>query len=246
MKSTRKMFKIVEELRNRNGARVTELSAALEIPKSTIHRHLNTLDELEYVIKTGDIYYISSRFLYIGRAVNHREDSYAQIKTKIKKLATETDERAQFMIQEHGHLVYIYREIGEQAVQTNTQLGKQMPIHATSGGKAILAKMTEEKVAAIIERHGLPTITENTITNEETLYDELQQIRDQGVSYNDQEYINGLRSVSVPVMKPNGLPLGAIGISGPLNRFKGESYRQELPDKLLGVVNEVELNMKYR
>lgn len=245
MKTTQKMFRIIEELRKRNGARVTELATALDFPKSTIHRYLKTLEELEYVMKAGDIYHIGSRFLYIGTAVNHREDAYAHIEPKIKELATETDERAQFMIEEHGYMVYVYRETGEHAVQTNTQLGKRMPIHATSGGKAILAEMTDKKVTAIIEQHGLPKITNNTITDEEVLYDELQQIRDQAVSYNDQEYINGLRSVSVPVLKPNGQPLGAIGISGPLNRFKGEFYNQELPDKLLGVVNEIELNMKY-
>ncbi|RDZ52740.1 IclR family transcriptional regulator [Haloferax sp. Atlit-6N] len=246
MKTTHKLFRIIEELRDRNGARVSELATELELPKSTVHRHLKTLEEREYVMKTGDLYHIGSRFLYIGMGVNNRHEAFAQIEPKVKALASETDERAQFMIEEHGYLVYIYRETGEHAVQTNTQLGKRMPIHATSGGKAILAQLTDDQIARIIERHGLPKITENTITDEDELYDELREIRDEGVSFNDQEYIEGLRSVSVPVIKPNGQPLGAIGISGPQNRFKGEFYREELPDKLLGVVNEVELNMKYQ
>ncbi|WP_209309602.1 IclR family transcriptional regulator [Haloarcula amylovorans] len=245
MHSTKKLFTIVEELRERNGARVSELATSLDLPKSTIHRHLKTLEELEYVMKAGDIYHIGSQFLYVGTAVHNRETAYAHIEPRIKELATETEERAQFMIEEHGYTVYVHRETGDHAVQTNTQLGKQMPIHATSGGKAILSEMTDKEVSEIIQQHGLPEITENTITDESVFFDELQQIRDNGVSYNDQEYIDGLRSVSVPVIKPNGQPLGAIGISGPLNRFKGEFYRQELPDKLLGVVNEVELNMKY-
>lgn len=245
MKSTKKLFTIVEELRERNGATISELTTVLDLPKSTIHRHLKTLEEMEYVVKTGDIYYICSRFLYIGMGIYHREEAYTNIEPKIDKLATETEERAQFMIEEHGYMVYIHRETGEHAVHTNTQLGKQMPIHATSGGKAILAEMTDEEVMTIIERHGLPKITKNTITNEEALYNELQQIRDDGVSYNDQEYIDGLRAVSAPVVKQNGQPLGAIGISGPLNRFKGDLYRRELPNKLLGVVNEIELNMRY-
>lgn len=245
MESIKKLFTIVEELRKRNGARVSELSTSLDLPKSTVHRHLQTLEELEYVMKTGDIYHIGSQFLFIGTAVRDRETAYAQIKPKIKELATETGERAQFMIEEHGYLSYVYYETGNHAVHTNAQLGKQMPIHATSGGKAILAEMTDEEVSAIIECRGLEKITENTITDNEELYSELQQIREDGVSFNDQEYIDGLRSVSVPVTKPNGQPLGAIGVSGPLNRFRGEFYRQDLPDKLLGITNEIELNIKY-
>jgi len=245
MNSTKKLFRIVEELRERNGARVSELATSLDLPKSTIHRHLKTLEKLEYVMKAGDIYHVGSQFLYVGTAVHNRENAYAHIEPRIKELASETEERVQFMIEEHGYMVYVHRETGAHAVQTNTQLGKQMPIHATSGGKAILAEMTDEEVSDIIERRGLAKITENTITDEGEFFDELQEIRENGVSYNDQEYIDGLRSVSVPVVKPSGRPLGAIGISGPLNRFKDDIYRQELPDKLLGVVNEVELNMKY-
>jgi len=245
MKSTEKLFLIVEELRERNGARVTELANDLDIPKSTVHRHLKTLQDLEYVMKSGDIYHVGAKFLHVGSAVRNREEAYVRIKPKIKKLATETEERAQFMIEEHGYMVYVHREIGAQAVRTNTQLGKQMPMHATSGGKAILAEMPDETVSRIIERHELSEITENTITSEEALYDELQQIRDEGVSYNDQEYIDGLRGISVPILRPNGQVLGAIGLSGPSHRLKGDLYREELPNKLLGVANEVELNMKY-
>lgn len=245
MNTTKKLFTIVEELRERNGARLSELSTTLDIPKSTIHRHLTTLEELEYVVKTGDMYHIGSQFLYTGTTVQEREEVYTDIGSRIKELASETNERAQFMIEEHGYMVYIQRETGEHAVRTNTKLGKQMPIHATSGGKAILSQMTENKISEIIDRRGLPKITENTITEKEEFLDEIKNIRKTGVSYNDQEYIDGLRSVSVPILKPNGQPVGAIGISGPLNRFKGDFYREELPNKLLGVGNEIELNIKY-
>lgn len=245
MNTIKKLFTIVEELRDRNGARLSELSTTLDIPKSTIHRHLKTLEELEYVIRTGDIYHIGSQFLYTGTAVQNREQVYSDIESRIKELASETNERAQFMIEEHGYMVYVQRETGEHAVRTNTKLGKQMPIHATSGGKAILSQMPEEKASKIVECRGLPKITDNTITNKEKFFDELKNIRKTGVSYNDQEYIDGLRSISVPILKPHGQPVGAIGISGPLNRFKGEFYREELPNKLLGVGNEIELNIKY-
>ena len=245
MKSTEKLLRIVEELRHRNGARVTELASALDMPKSTIYRHLNTLEQLEYVVKKGDIYHIGVRFLFVGTGVYHRETVYTQIESKIESLALETKERAQFMIEEHGHLVYLYRRTGESAVKTNTEIGKQMPMHATSGGKAILSTMSNQMVTTIIDESGLPPITENTITDEEEFHNELETVRNRGVSFNDQEYIDGLRSVSVPVIKPNDQPLGAIGISGPTNRFKGDFYRQELPNMLLGAANEVELNMEY-
>ncbi|MFD1571003.1 IclR family transcriptional regulator [Halorubrum laminariae] len=195
--------------------------------------------------KQGDRYHIGARFLYIGSMVRHREEIFDEIHSKIIDLAEETKERAQFMIKEHGHMVYIHQEEGENAVRTNTQLGKQMPLHATSGGKAILSELPTNRVEAIIEQHGLPEITENTITSKEEIFQEFEEIRNRGFSFNDEEYIMGLHSVSVPITKPSGIPVGAIGVSGPSHRLKGETYRSDIPDLLLGIVNEIELNMRY-
>ena len=245
MKSTKKLFSITEEIRRRDGANANELASALDMPKSTIYRHLQTLHELEYLVKEGEQYQIGIRFLYIGMGIYQQNKSYTRIEPSIEELATETGERAQFMIEEHGRLAYVYRQTGQHAVHTDTQIGKPMPLHATSGGKAILAKKTDKKISAIIAEKGLPKITENTITNEDSFWNEIEQIRDSGVSFNNQEYTQGLRSVAVPIVESNGQPLGSIGISGPSNRLKGGFYSEKLPDLLLGVANEIELNLEY-
>lgn len=245
MASTERLFAVVEELRDRNGARVTELADTLDMPDSTVHRHLKTLHEMEYVTKFGDEYHISTKFLHVGSIVRYREEAYSIAQDKIKDLSEATGERAQFQIEEHGRIAYVYRETGRQAVRTDSHIGKRMPMHATSGGKAILAEMTDDRVEEILDRHGLPQLTTNTITDRAELYDELEQIRSDGVSYNDQEYIEGLRAVAVPIKKSDRHVFGAIGISGPSHRLKGDVYRDELPDLLLGAANEIELNLEF-
>ena len=44
---------------------------------------------------------------------------------------------------------------------------------------------------------------------------------------------------------PNGGVLGAFSISGPSNRFEGAFFEEDLPDRILGVTNELELNLSY-
>lgn len=245
VKATRTGFKIIEMLAREDGGRVTEIAAELGLAKSTVHRHLATLDDLEYVVKDGDEYRIGFRFLELGEQTRKRSDTYQIAKKKVNKIAEQTDERAQFVVEEHGKAVYVFGETGEHAVQTNSEIGKYRPLQSMAAGKAILAFLPEARVEEIIHQHGLPALTENTITDEVELYEELEEIRKRGYSINNQETIPGLRAIGVPIECPDGGVFGAFSVSGPTHRVQGERLEETIPNILLGTANELELDMKY-
>jgi DNA-binding IclR family transcriptional regulator len=239
------VFRIVKTLRETDGARVTELANRLDIATSTVHRHLSTLHDLEYVVKDGDIYRLSFKFLGLGEYTRDRRDAYKMAKEKVSELAQATDERAQFIIEEHGQAVYVFRETGAHAVKADSGIGKRIPLHATAAGKAILADIPRERVDEIIDERGLVAKTDNTTVDEAELYEELETIRDRGYSFNKQESIDGLRAVGVVVKNENDSVLGALSVSGPTHRLKDDFFEEEVPHLLLGTANELELNIKY-
>jgi DNA-binding IclR family transcriptional regulator len=65
-------------------------------------------------------------------------------------------------------------------------------MHLTSAGKAILAHYPRERVEEIIDHRGLDSATPNSITEREALFKELEDIRERGFSFNNQENIEGL------------------------------------------------------
>lgn len=239
--SVTRTIEILRVLRENRGGRVTELAAALELPKSSVHRHLKTLEEAGFVNKRGTEYYLGLQFLHYGSVARKRWDPQGIIRKSIRYLAEETEERAQFMVWEQGVVVYLYRALGERAVQTDTSVGKRMPVHATSGGKAILACLPEARHVAFLNDVELEAYTDNTITDGEALLDELREIGREEIALNREEYIDGLWAVSVPVQLPEGEVIGSIGISGPTHRLKGQVLDDGLADLLLGVANEIEL-----
>lgn len=198
-----------------------------------------------YVVKEGDVYNIGLGFVDIGEYARNRKEAYKLAKPKVEELADETNERCQFVVEEHGRGVYIYVETGSHAVETNSRVGKRLHLHSTSVGKAILAHLPTSRVDEIVEETGLPKQTENTITNCDELEEELERVRERGVAYNREGNIEGLRSVGAPVLGPNGHVIGALSVSGPTHRMKGERYEETMPDLLLGAANELELNLKY-
>lgn len=102
VKTTQRSLDIIETLREMDGARLTELADRLELPNSTVHNHLSTLMERDYVLKDGDVYRVSLRFLDLGEYARNRRKVYELAKPEIGELADETGEVANLLVEENG------------------------------------------------------------------------------------------------------------------------------------------------
>jgi DNA-binding IclR family transcriptional regulator len=243
VKTALRMFDIVEQIRESDGAGVTELAGELGLAKSTVHRYVTTMERAGYLTRTGDTYYLGLQFLDHGIYRREQIVPWDVVSPALKQLAAETSEIAWFTVEEHGRARDIYKSEGDRAVTVETWIGQAKPIHALAAGKAILAQLDESTVREIIDTHGLVRLTDRTIVSADALFEELERIREQGVAYNDEEYTRGIRSVAAPVTH-DGRVVGAVNVSGPANRMKGDLFRQELPDQVLAAANETELRMQ--
>lgn len=245
IKATETTFRILNALKEMGGAGVTELSNELDIPKSSIHNYLSTLGQEEYVVKEGQKYRVGLRLLELGSYARHQKPIYDVARPEIDKLAEQTGELVNLLVEEHGRGIYIYRSQGDDAVNVDAYTGHRVYLHNTALGKAILSEMPEERVNKIIERHGLPASTEHTVDNRGDLFDMLETIRERGIAFDQEERLQGLKCVAMPVTRSNGNVQGAISISGPTSRMKGDRFEEELPEMLGNAVNIVELNITH-
>jgi DNA-binding IclR family transcriptional regulator len=245
VKSVRTAFAVIEAIYELEGGGVSEIASHLGMAKSSIHAHLKTLEDSEYVVREGNQYHVSLKFLELGEFAKSRKQEYTISRRKVRELAEETEERSQFIVEEHGRGVYVHREVGEHAVHTDPGIGKRIPLHSTSAGKAILAELPPERVEEIIDMWGLEPVTENTITETDVLYENLETIRERGYAFNLEENVPGLHAVGVAVSGAGGRVCGALSVSGPSHRLEGALLHEEIPNLLLGTANELELNLMY-
>lgn len=243
--SLRTTFKILEEIVERNGAGVSELATATELPKSTIYDHVVSLYELEYLVKVDGEYHISSDFLRMGDLARQSRELYQASNGELERLAEETGEYASLTVEEHGRAIIIATEEGAEAIPVRIFGGIRMNMHTAAPGKAILAFLPSDRIDEIIDRHGLKQRTKNTITTRDALDEELQWIREHNYALDDEERLTGMRSVAAPVIDRNERVRGSITIYGPTNRLSDELFREELPNLLLKSANIVEVLMNY-
>jgi len=240
-----KSFAIIDELHENDGASLSKLVDSLDIPKSTIYRHLGTLRKHGYVHMEDNEYHVGFRFLELGQYTRNRKDAYRLAEDPVKTLAEETGERAQFVVEEQDRGIYLYIETGEHAVRTGFSVGHEVPLHSTAAGKVILSYLPEDRVSEILTKHELPALTEETITDPKELQSQFDEIRERGYAFNREENIRGLRAVAGPVTDENDEIIGVLSVSGPSHRMKGEWFKSELPDLVLGTANELELRVAY-
>lgn len=244
VQSIRRTFSIIKTILELDNSSLTSISEETDIPKSTTYRYLKSLQEEGYVVRTNDEYQLGLQFLHIGRMAQTKRKEFQYAKSITQEIAANTNERAQFAVEGHGYVCGVHKVAGERAVETDNYVGKPNPMHATSTGKAILAQWDESEVLDLVECRGLPSLTDRTITDVDELLDELETIRQTGISYNRQENTEGLHAVAVPVNLSDGT-YGALNVSGPAHRICDELFESEIPNLLLGSSNELELRIQY-
>ncbi|SFH03925.1 transcriptional regulator, IclR family [Halopelagius inordinatus] len=245
VKSAGTTFEIVDALQELDDPSVADVADYLGVPKSTAHDHLSTLVELEFVVKGAEGYRIGARFLEYGGYARENMKVYRVARPVVNRLADETGEHANLMIEEHGLGVFLYKAKGEDAVTLDTRPGMRVPLQTTALGKAILAHMPRSDVEEIIDEQGMPNVTEKTVTDPEELFEQLAAVRDRGYATDDEERVAGMRCIAAPVLSQTDEVLGAVSVSGPMSRMNDERYRDDVPRSVKSAANVIEVNMTY-
>ncbi|WP_074796571.1 IclR family transcriptional regulator [Haloferax larsenii] len=237
-------FEILSALGEVEPTGLSDLASAVEIPTSTTYIHLNTLVEQGFVVKESGQYRRSFRFLEVGGSVRQQLSIARLLRNKVEELSNTTGEIVGAGIEENGKRVILYRSTGEKAAADEIPIGNHTEMHWTSLGKAILAYLPEDRRRHIVERHGLPEGTSETLTTFTDLERELSRIRQQGYAIDDEEHLRGIRGVAVPILDGDENVIASIGITGPRDRFT-PGYMAELLNILQYSKNEIEVRNQY-
>ncbi|WP_114579533.1 IclR family transcriptional regulator [Saliphagus sp. LR7] len=237
IKSTQTAFDIIETIADRDRPTITEIAAAVEHSRSTVHYHLKTLERNRYVIQDEDGLRLGLRMTRLGDLARHQHGLSGAVEEAADNLAREADADACVAVKERNKLVWLYRATDRTLTEFSADPGREAAIHSTAYGQAILAYTAPEAVDAIVESQGLPAETERTLTTREELDQRLSMVRKLGVAYSSEEHTVGISSIAAPILdESTGEALGAIGISDrhdeindPYKHPKAQRFSDELP-----------------
>jgi DNA-binding IclR family transcriptional regulator len=197
-------------------ASVAHLSSRSGIPAPTVYRILRTLKR-DGLVRQEDpkTYTLGPELIHLGDLAAAQMGAWAS--SPLTVVARETGESASLAVLTGERAVFIAEIPSTYAVRMTSQIGRGVPLHATSIGKALLSMLSDTEVTRIVTHTGLQRYTSSTITDLPALLADLRRTRDRGYAIDQGESERGIRCLAVPLFgAPRNL---AISVAGPAARI---------------------------
>jgi IclR family transcriptional regulator, acetate operon repressor len=225
VQSVERALDVLEALAQSDGALgLTGLIDATKLPLATVHRLLATLAGRGYIRQDPD-----SRKYLLGPSVLKLREPYTRLfgiwaQPHLAELSEISQESANLAVLDGNYVVYIAQVAAPRRLRMFTQVGNRVLPHSSAVGKVLLAFSPREEAERVIRRTGLPHRTDNTITDWDRFFSELDQVARQGYAVDAGEEEEAVRCLAVPVFVV-GQPVAALSVSGPAARL--ETLKQD-------------------
>ena len=207
------------------------IADATGLPKATVHRLCGLLMENGFVapVPTGEGISVGHRLRDLAMATIAVDMDHNQRHRVLTDLSHEIGETCNFNIPVGGEMCYIDRVETKWPLRTQLPIGSRVPLHCTASGKLYLAMLPAARRRQMVRTIDLVPHTPGTIVNAEALLADLDRIRREKVGTDNQEFIEGMVAVAVPVTDAKGRLAGTLACHGPTVRMSMEKARSFVP-----------------
>ncbi|MFI5719723.1 IclR family transcriptional regulator [Nocardia sp. NPDC051750] len=193
---------------------VSEIARRLVLPVSTTHRLLAALVEAGFLDKVNSPsrYRLGTALAEYGQ-IAYRQHRIHLAEPHLEELATITGAKASIATR-HGNDAVLLGTSSWREAEGHELQGLRLPLHASALGKVLLAwtQAGEDELTRLPYDSG----TARSISGPEELGKELAHTRERGYAFNDEELVDGFRTIGVPVGEEPGQVRFALGLRGPL------------------------------
>lgn len=239
VRATKTSFDIIQALRDEDEAGVTALAEQTDYSKSAVHKHLQTLVELGFVVKRGTSYRLGLEFLAVSRTVRgHRMDEFVNAKQEINKLARSTGLLARLVVPERDNGVVLYQQSEKDDPPLDCPGGDPRRLDRTPAGLAMLARMPNRYVHDLVERAKTEESPESVTVDGTDLPGRLQQIRDQGLAYVESSDDMDGQTVAAPVIDGERA-VGAVSVTGPIEQTAGLRLTEDVANLVVSTAESL-------
>ncbi|WP_019120749.1 IclR family transcriptional regulator [Brevibacillus massiliensis] len=200
--------------------KITDISARMQLHKSTVHSLLKTLQLHGYIDQNPENgrYRLGMKLFERGNFVIHGLDIRKVAKRYLVDLSMKTGQTTHLVIMDGKEGVYIDKVEGPLATILYSRIGRRIPVHSSGVGKVLVAWKSEAELSSILAGYHYAAHTSRTITNEQDFRNELEKVRQQGYAIDNQENEPGVRCIAVPIWNHSGQVIAAVSISTLVSR----------------------------
>jgi len=208
-----------------------DLAARLNLPRQTVHRVLGQLEEAGLVLRdpSRERYSIGTRQTRLALATLCSKNQLALLKLLLQGLVDEIKETCNIGVLDGLDYVYLVRIECKWPLRTHLEAGSRIGAHMVSGGKVLLSQLEPDRCRRLLRARKLEAATSRTITLPAELEVEFAKTRGRGFALSNEEFLDGIIGVAVPIRDASGRALAALAMHGPVARLSLKTCEAHVP-----------------
>jgi len=199
----------------------TEINTHLDLPKQTVHRLCNKLEEEGFLKREphGKRLQPSNRLKELASGILYNARDKLGIRQVLVDISSQVRETVNFAVPQDGGMMYLDRVETDWPLRIQLPVGSNVPFHSTASGKCFLASLSPAQRKRIVKTMTLEAITPNTYCDVDHFLDELQTVSKQGYAVDNEEFMEGMIAIAVPVKDTHNRFCAAIAFHAPMQRM---------------------------
>ncbi|MGH1484458.1 MAG: IclR family transcriptional regulator [Geminicoccales bacterium] len=208
----------------------TEVNKSIGLPKQTLHRMFASLEAQGFLQREHDGRSYSPGLRMRSMAINtiSSPGSRAARLAVMSRLAKDIGETCNLSIPDRDAMIYADRIETEWPLRIQLPIGTRVPLHCTASGKLYLSTLPKNQLARILDNTDLEQRTSKTLATKEALSNEIERIRAEGFSEDNEEFMEGMIALAVPIKGRGGRFLSALAFHAPTPRMPFSAAHQHL------------------
>ncbi len=215
----------------RGGGSLAQLAVQLQVPKTSLHRLMRTLERSGYLAHQSGVYMLGPESFHLASLIGKAAQSTsfpASARPVLDGLARETQETVMLGVLSdcQSEIQYVDVIDSESPVRFTVPVGDRRPLYSAASGKAALAFLPPDARQAYLDRADFTPFTPLT-TGKEELPGLLRGIRDRAVAFDLGGKVVGASGAASPFFGSDGRVLGSVSVAGPAERMQANRARLE-------------------
>jgi DNA-binding IclR family transcriptional regulator len=246
VQSVDRTLDVLEALATRRSATgISDVASLVGLHVSTVHRLLATLVDRGYVRQDPDTsrYHLGSRVFTLASAADLHLDLRLVARPYLERMMRASGETANLVTSSDTEVIYLDQVASMHLVKMSAAPNMRGPMYCTGTGKAMLAFKDAASIEAVLSSD-LRGYTPKTLVTRASVERELEIIRRNGYSIDNEEMEEGVRCVAVPVFDRRHECIGAMSVSGPTTRMTTDRVAKLVPT-IRSIADELSRQLGY-
>lgn len=203
----------------------TELGQSVGLAKQTAHRLCMRLEAEGFITRQGRSkrYIPARRLRELSAGLLYVSSSYIARHQVLEDIARQTGETVNFVIPEPSGMRYLDRVETGWPLRVQLPVGSNVPFHCTASGKTFMASLPPKARRDFVAALTLTRHTAKTHTTPESVMNDLGEVARRGYALDEQEFVEGMHAIAVPIKDRQGRFMAALAVHGPSARMTPSS-----------------------